>query len=386
MPRLAFLPRRLRGIPHSVLVIRILAPLFMGAFAIVWIGCDRGSGPQQSAAPGASVVKFNRISVHDDQMNNMEAFSVLVPEGWNEEAGVNWEPTLLELACLQLKVTDPQSGAELQFLPPQKYVYMPNPVMPLQEGANYMGSIVGAPITDLDQYVRTAYAPQVLPELQDASVTSRQELSNFAAAVQQAYGDPSQVKSEKIRYQCTRDGQPWEEDVYLTLVYTPTESVTLWEVYSASVFRAPKGQLDTVTPLLTSVSQSTRLNPDWFGGLMYVRDLFMKRNMDAIHDAGAISQTISQNSDEIRQEYSDSYKKAQDTNDKINQDFSETIRGVNTYSNPYEDRPVELPSGYNDAWVNANGQYILSNQSGYDPNVGGTTEWKRMDQRGENRQ
>lgn len=119
---------------------------------------------------------------------------------------------------------------------------------------------------------------------------------------------------------------------------------------------------------------------------MYVRDLFMKRNMDAIRDAGAISQTISQNSDEIRQEYSDSYKKAQDTNDKINQDFSETIRGVNTYSNPYEDRPVELPSGYNDAWVNANGQYVLSNQSGYDPNVGGTTEWKRMDQRGQNGQ
>src|SRR5580704_3352672 len=98
---------------------------------------------------------------------------------------------------------------------------MPNPVMPLQDGANYMGSIVGAPITDLDQYVRAAYAPEVLPELQNATVASRQELAGVETEVQQAYGDPTQVKSERIRYECTRDGQPWEEEVDLTLAYTP---------------------------------------------------------------------------------------------------------------------------------------------------------------------
>ena len=188
LARLARISGRLLGVFHGLSVMRILTLLFIGAFATVWIGCDRRSGSQgpqspqgaqQSAAPGGAVVKFSRVSVHDEQMNNMEAFSVLVPEGWDEEAGVTWDPTLAELAYLQLKVSDPQSGAELQFLPPQKYVYMPNPVMPLQEGANYMGSIVGTPITDLDQYVRTVYASGVLPELQEASIVSRQEVSNI---------------------------------------------------------------------------------------------------------------------------------------------------------------------------------------------------------------
>ncbi len=40
---------------------------------------------------------------------------------------------------------------------------------------------------------------------------------------------------------------------------------------------------------------------------------------------------------------------------------------------------MELPSGYNDAWVNAQGEYILSEQAGFDPNVGSTVEWKRME-------
>jgi hypothetical protein len=55
---------------------------------------------------------------------------------------------------------------------------------------------------------------------------------------------------------------------------------------------------------------------------------------------------------------------------------------VDTYKNPYEDRPVQLPAGYNDAWVNGRGEYILSNEAGYNPNVGDTTEWRRMDRRG----
>ena len=50
-----------------------------------------------------------------------------------------------------------------------------------------------------------------------------------------------------------------------------------------------------------------------------------------------------------------------------------------TYKNPYENQPVQLPSGYQDAWVNGRGEYILSNGSGFNPNVGDTTEWRRME-------
>jgi alpha-beta hydrolase superfamily lysophospholipase len=114
---------------------------------------------------------------------------------------------------------------------------------------------------------------------------------------------------------------------------------------------------------------------------MYVQKLFQDRMNQSIRNARAISETITRNSEEIRRMYSDSYRKRQESQDRIHQKFIEYIRGVETYTNPYEGRPVQLPSGYQDAWVSGRGEYVLSNSPGYNPNVGDTAEWRRMDRR-----
>jgi hypothetical protein len=160
---------------------------------------------------------------------------------------------------------------------------------------------------------------------------------------------------------------------------------TLWSVASAYSFRAPKGQLDKLTPLMNTSISTVRLSPDWYAGYMYVQKLFMDRMNQSIRNAKAISDTITRNSEEIRQMFADSYKQRCDSQDRISASFSEFVRGVNTYKDPFADRAVQLPSGYNDAWVNARGEYLLSNESGYNPNVGDTTEWRRMDRRDEKR-
>ena len=66
------------------------------------------------------------------------------------------------------------------------------------------------------------------------------------------------------------------------------------------------------------------------------------------------------------------------TMDRINRNFSEYIRGVETYTNPFESTQIQLPSGYNDAWVNARGEYLLSNDSNFNPNIGDNADWRRM--------
>jgi hypothetical protein len=40
---------------------------------------------------------------------------------------------------------------------------------------------------------------------------------------------------------------------------------------------------------------------------------------------------------------------------------------------------VQLPTGYRGAWVNAQGQVLLSPDASFDPRSGSTVEWKRMD-------
>ena len=78
--------------------------------------------------------------------------------------------------------------------------------------------------------------------------------------------------------------------------------------------------------------------------------------------------------------YGESYRQRQESQDRT-QSWSEYIRGVDTYKNPFEGRPVQLPSGYDSAWLNPRGEYLLTNQGGFNPNVGDMTEWRRMDRR-----
>ncbi|HSA77354.1 MAG TPA: hypothetical protein VLG72_00645, partial [Nitrospirota bacterium] len=61
------------------------------------------------------------------------------------------------------------------------------------------------------------------------------------------------------------------------------------------------------------------------------------------------------------------------------EDFSNYILGTDTYINPADQSTVELPSGFNDAWVNSLGEYILSPDVSYDPNIGSGQTWQRME-------
>ncbi len=43
-----------------------------------------------------------------------------------------------------------------------------------------------------------------------------------------------------------------------------------------------------------------------------------------------------------------------------------------------QDLPVELPMGYDRAWINERGEYIVSEDPNYDPNIGTTLHWREM--------
>jgi hypothetical protein len=340
--------------------------------------------PHAVAQPATDTnMKFTRISVKDPAINNIEAVSFLAPVGWKVEGGVQWFHDYSILANLLMRVSDPHTGAAIEFLPMQNFTYIEQPVMPMQRGQNYMGQIVWEPVTDVATFVQTFYAPQTLRHLQGARVVGQQRLDKVAQEVARQYGGQSQVVATKVRYQFSHDGRPWEEDVYVTLVFTKWQMGTMWSVSSAYSFRAPQGKLDAMTPQMSTSINTMRLSLDWFAGYASVQDLFRKRMNQGIADATMLSKQITANAEHARQLYADAYKERQASQDRISESFGEYIRGVDTYKNPFEDRPVQLPAGYNDAWVNNKGEYILSNEAGYNPNVGDTSDWRRMDRRGE---
>ncbi len=335
--------------------------------------------PASATALSPHTLRFTKLSIHDPGINNIEAISFLIPEGWKSDGGVTWFPNHSILANLLLTITDPATGGQIQTLPIQNFTWIDNPVMPMQVGSNYLGNIVHQPIRDIPEFIRAMYVPEALPHLRGAQQVSAEPLPAVAQQIVQNYGGMSQAVAAKVRYAYQRSGVPWTEDVFVALVFTNGPGSCIWSVNTAYAFRAPAADFDRLAPLMSTSVASARLSLDWFAGYAHVQQLFMNRMRQGIQDAAAISRTITQNSEEIRKMYSDAYRTRCESQDRISRGFSEAIRGVNTYQNPFEDRAIELPSGYTDVWVNAQGQYLLSSQAGFDPNVGSTVEWQRME-------
>ncbi len=335
--------------------------------------------PAVHAVLDSNSMTFTRLSIHDPGINNIEAISFLVPKGWTHDGGIQWFHDYSILANLLMKISDPRTGAQIEFLPIQNFTFLTNPTFPLERGANYMGNIVWEPLEDAGTIIQAFYADKVMPQLKGVSPLKQDSLDKIAQQIVQASGGRSQARATRLRYAYHFNGQPWEEDVYITATYSPYPLGTLWSVNNAYAFRAPSGQLDKLTPIMNTTVTSARLSQDWFSGYCYVQKLFNNRMNQDIKNATELSKTITRNNEEIRKLYADVYKERNDSQDRINASFGEYIRGVDTYKNPYEDRPIQLPAGYKDAWVNRAGEYILSEQQTYDPNVGSTNEWRRMD-------
>ena len=98
--------------------------------------------------------------------------------------------------------------------------------------------------------------------------------------------------------------------------------------------------------LLASVIYSTRINLDWFNKYSQLVQALTQAQMNQIRAAGELSRYISRTSSEISDMMRQSYEQRQASQDRINKNWSQYMRGVDEYRDPVTGRPLELPSGY----------------------------------------
>ena len=133
--------------------------------------------------------------------------------------------------------------------------------------------------------------------------------------------------------------------------------------------------------MFMALIRSFRLNPQWYARYMQVSQYLIQNQIQQIRHIGQISQIVSRTSDQISDMIMDSYNQRQETLDRLSTQFSQTIRGVDEYHGPFEERGVELPGGYDHAWSNALGEYILTDDPSFDPNIGSNLDWQAMERR-----
>jgi hypothetical protein len=123
---------------------------------------------------------------------------------------------------------------------------------------------------------------------------------------------------------------------------------------------------------------SVQSNLQWFNRYVQLVQLLSQNQLDTTRPASDLRQYIARTSEEVSDPRRQAYAREQAAQEQVNGRFGQYIRGLDQYRNPFDRRIVELPSGYGAIWANTLGEYVLSDDPSFDPNLGTDRTWKRV--------
>jgi hypothetical protein len=388
----------------SEIKVLMMALLMLLTFNIS--ACKKSDSVRKSARESAHVqstltksekpiIQFKTFKYVDAQGIGIEAFRVLIPTDWKFEGGVRWvldNPGMPAVASF--RIFNPNGLDELEGFPNQAFFWTDNPTQ-LQlfpVGSRYFGSEV-RPIVGPVDALKRIILPRFRGNVQDLRIVREEELPGLAkslgAATQSLPGFSTSADGARLRIQYQRGGKWMEEELYglVESMSFPIGSMfgqftnTNWNVDYLFSFKAERGTLDAHSNLFQTMATSFRLNPQWFNKYNQVVQYLIQRQIQHIRNLGELSRIISQTHNEISDMMMQSYNQRQEVYDRVAENFSQYVRGVDQYYNPVEQKPVELPSGYKQAWTNSLGEYVLSDQEDFNPNIGSNQTWQRMERK-----
>jgi hypothetical protein len=270
------------------------------------------------------------------------------------------------------------SMQQSQFLGPEAAQFMHNA---FPEGGNYLGSEVRRRVARPVDYVIQFIIPRFRSDLQGARPVSVQDLPEYARAKAAAYEfdklPGAQMQASRVRFSHQVDGRSVEEDFVCILWAVPMLNMWSWagEVQS---YRAAAGQLDRIMPIFNTINGSAKVNLQWYNAQAQIARMMQENVRQAGERAVELSRYISRVNDEISDIIRSSYENTQRTMDRCHDKFSNYIRGVEKYENPFKDYPLEVPSGYDRVFTNPLGEVILTNDHLFDPGTVSNQDWREL--------
>lgn len=346
-------------------------------------------------AEGAGPMRLKMFSCMDTQGIGCEAFRLLIPRDWEFSGGVHWRldnPAMP--AVIAFQVRNPQGAEAFEVFPTLSFYWTNNPMvlMNFPLGSMYLGNEVRPPAAAL-QVLQEVVVPRYRGQAPGLRIVQQEHLPELPAQLQMvnpaASAGPASADGAKIRLQYQSDAQTVEEEIFgvvqvnrmvVPVLMGMMENI-FWVADFLFAFRAPLGQLEAHSDLFQAMVRSVRLNPQWYSRYMQVSQYLVQNQIQQIQHLGQLSWIISQTSDQISDMIMDSYYQRQQTMDRLSTSFSQAVRGVDGYYDPVGQAEVELPGGYERAWTNGLGEYILTNDPNFDPNLGSTVDWQPLQRR-----
>lgn len=353
---------------------------------------EKASEQSASSEQIVETIRLKPFGYIDRQGTGIEAFSMLIPSGWKFEGGIGWlldNPGIPAYAAF--RVGNPGRTQEFEVFPNQPSFWTTNRTLlsTFPIGSRYVGSEV-RPIVSPVEALRQIVIPRFRQNVTKLKIVNAQPLPELAQAL--GAGGASQpgvsigAEAAKIKIEYEHQAAAMEEEIYCvveTLTF-PIQTMfgtvynTNWYVDYIFSFKSEKGKFEDACKQLQTIASSFKLNLKWFNKYCQVVEYLIRRQIQHIQNIGQLSRIIAQTSDEIRRENLQSYQHRQAVNDKIVDNFCRYIRGVEQYYDLIKQKPVELPSGYKNAWTNSLGEYILSDELSFNPNIGSNENWQKI--------
>ena len=351
-------------------------------------------GPYGPVSPSGEVVtvKFKTASFIDSEGIGTKAFSMLIPSDWQAEGNIDW---ILDTPAMPVagdfRAWNPNGKEEFHLFPNQAFFSSNNPMIlqTFPTGSRYFGALVRSPLGPIEALKEIAI-PLFRSDAENLQVVSQEELpqvkQHFQTGTDPATGVITSAEGGKIRVEYTLNGLAYEDEMYCIIqsqdipvqtIYGTTRNINWYMTYVES-FRAEKGKLDSQAKTFQTISYFARTDINWLNKYNQVVNYLIQKQIQQIQSLGQLSSIVSQTSNEISDANFEAWQQSQNVKDRLADDFSNSILGLDSYRNPIDGSTVELPSGYSSVWANSLGEYALSDSPSYNPNTESNLNWQQM--------
>jgi hypothetical protein len=374
-------------------------------------GAARSPVPSSTETPTVSgtAAVFREHVVRDTGRNNLPAYRLLVPKGWEVEGDITPAGQALfripYLGHVKVKAPDQRfvtffpfmefgyndqvQGGFMQAFDGRFFARLPENLgqfvlslsqLGLDDSVSGLRIISEEIVPDATEYVRS---------LATAQYQQAQTFNNNAGFTGQRYFYDRKV--HKLVAEYSLDGVPMREVTFATMstnvVTFPNGSVKagMWSLDNMYSVGGPVGQDHLTDPELAAIIRSRRINPDW----AYALDMFYanQRNIiikegiaKAAAARGTWSNTRSSESEDILDISFNGWKKRNAMSDAGQSRTVDSILERTPYATS-SGESVYLPSYYQNAYTDGQGNYVLHNDANYqintDPNFN-SRNWERM--------
>lgn len=127
---------------------------------------------------------------------------------------------------------------------------------------------------------------------------------------------------------------------------------------------APTDRFAEFTPAFELFLKNYQVDPDWQARMNRYNQ---QMNQQALQSSRKISSIISNTYSEISDMNMESWRKRNESSDRMQRETSEAIRGVETYDADTPTGQIELPSGYDRAFQLNDDTFVVTNDAFYEP-------------------